>query len=363
MIKNIMKYMIGLIRWMQVCKLVKKYERGYEGVVNARDWRDLFKRYTIVAAYRSGSIEEFVTEFYNTHFEMIKRKDDLGFLNIFDPVLICAQKNDLVRIKELVQHYRKMGIKHMVFIDNESTDGSREWIEEQDDIDLYIIHSQYTTIRREAWINRMISFYGYNKWYIVVDSDEFLVYSGMEDHPITELIDKCIKNGFNTVRGIMLDMYSDDTLFADGDVIDFRSRCNCFDRDGYYEKPNRFFREVHGGVRERAMDTSAILTKYPIFYFKKGTFEECSHYRFPYVENLTAPCWFGILHYKFIDGKDVEKIKDRVRNGNYANGSEQYKGYLRTIETKNNAAIDHEKTEFYIDSKSLKKVKMITDWR
>ena len=39
------------------------------------------------------------------------------------PIVVCAVKNDLHKIKIQVQHFRTLGIKNIVYIDNGSEDG------------------------------------------------------------------------------------------------------------------------------------------------------------------------------------------------------------------------------------------------
>lgn len=66
-----------------------------------------------------------------------------------DPIMVCCVKNDLERIKKVVEHHTKIGVKHMVFVDNESTDGTREWLQTQE-VDLYGIDEPYHAGRAGA---------------------------------------------------------------------------------------------------------------------------------------------------------------------------------------------------------------------
>ena len=74
-------------------------------------------------------------------------------------VLICVVKDDLVRIRKFMDHYHKLGVTHFVFVDNESTDGTYEFLLEQEDCDVYECNQTYSSLRRVVWINKLISVY------------------------------------------------------------------------------------------------------------------------------------------------------------------------------------------------------------
>ena len=53
-------------------------------------------------------------------------------------ILICVVKNELLLLEYFLTHYKTIGITHFIFIDNNSTDGSLEYIQNvTDNILLY----------------------------------------------------------------------------------------------------------------------------------------------------------------------------------------------------------------------------------
>lgn len=92
-----------------------------------------------------------------------------------DAIVICVVKDDLTRIIKFIDHYRSLGVSRFAFVDNNSTDGTYEYILSQNDCDLYLCRDQYSSLRRVVWLNKLISIYGYKCWYIMVDSDEFIL--------------------------------------------------------------------------------------------------------------------------------------------------------------------------------------------
>lgn len=80
----------------------------------------------------------------------------------------------------LAGRYRRLGVKGFAFLDNGSDDGTFEWLPEQEDTDLYRCFEKYRTAVEEGWINRTASYYGFDSRLILTDSDELVVYEGME---------------------------------------------------------------------------------------------------------------------------------------------------------------------------------------
>ena len=101
-----------------------------------------------------------------------------------------------------------------------------------------------------------------------------------------------------------------------------------------------------------------MLTKYPLFYFIKGDIQCGSHFQYPFSPNCGVPCTTALLHYKFLKS-DLEKYMNRVKLGNYANDSEEYKKYIEVYNKGKNISLYNEKSIKYINSESLKKIKNI----
>lgn len=96
------------------------------------------------------------------------------------PILICVVKNEKVRMEKLFQHYRNLGIFQFAIIDNNSTDGTLELCKKQKDVNLFSVKNEYSSAKRVGWINQILSKYGKNRWYLVVDADELIDYVDSE---------------------------------------------------------------------------------------------------------------------------------------------------------------------------------------
>lgn len=290
--------------------------------------------------------------FCDSKFEIIRRRLATAECS---PIVVLCVKNDLQRIQVLVHHYRSIGIHRFAILDNNSSDGTFEWLFEQQDIDLFRCTSPYRTSVKEGWINRIISYYGFDRWYIVTDSDELIVYEDMERHAIDEVIMFAERNGIKRIKGLTLDAYSDSGLYGRSDNI--RDDYCWIDSDGYYDDiwtvgKTQIVR-YYGGPRYRVMGAKVPLSKCPLVYFEAGTVINDAHYQYPNDIDLSAPCLFGILHYKFID-KDLEEYRRRAspNSGYHANG-QFYRQYLTVADGSEGVSFMYEGSIKFSDSSVL----------
>ena len=78
-------------------------------------------------------------------------------------ILFCVVKNDLDKMVLFLNHYRKLCVGQFVFIDNSSTDSTREFFQGQNEVILYTTTDEYSSARRVAWINHILINRGMNK--------------------------------------------------------------------------------------------------------------------------------------------------------------------------------------------------------
>jgi len=278
-----------------------------------------------------------------------------------DVIMICCVKNDLERVKRVVSHHREIGISRMVFVDNMSTDGTREYLEAQP-VDLYSQDEIYHAGRKSSWIRQVQDIYGYDRWYLIVDSDELFTYVGMEKHKIQELTRYARSKNVVRVRSMLLDMYPDHELYqrhvANDGQYSFDDDYRFFDCDTYYEAKDGRGYMVRGGPRKRCfeseLDHSEPLTKYPlIFMGKEDVWDD--HRPLPYYKNFQSINVSVLRHYKFMEG-DLEKYKTIAQEGRYYNNSANYKIY---VNNGNNVNFCYENSAEYVSSESLKKLSFL----
>lgn len=281
-----------------------------------------------------------------------------------DIITICVVKNDLIKLKRFISHHRKLGVNKFVILDNNSDDGSIDWLLEQKDVILLQTKIPYNTNRREGWINRIIAHYGDNRWYFVADSDELLVYNNCEQRTIQDVVEYLKKNNIVRARAVMIDMYANSSYYVDGNIEQYYNECVYFDTDTYCLKKKEYMELVCGGPRERVFGYAPWLTKYPLFYYKKKDVHCKSHFLYPHKENINTACHLVLKHYKFLPG-EIEKYKIISKEENYYGKSRYYKKYLETMERNNRLDFFCNSTAKYEDSTSLDKINVYQkiDWK
>ncbi len=284
------------------------------------------------------------------------------------PIVILSVKNDLKRLQMLVEHYRRLGVRKFAFIDNGSTDGTFEWMMEQDDIDVYKTEDRYTSFTKEGWLNRIISYYGFDRWYILTDSDELITYIGMEKYNLEHVLEYAECNSIERFRALTLDMYADTKIFSDDSQCDIMEKYCWMDSDSYIEMPREVAKitisSIVGGPRMRVMKVTPTLMKYPLVYFKRGTITPNAHFQFPYREIPNSDCVFGILHYKFMGNDLQEYIKRAEKSSGFSSGSKlknggYYRSYINAVKESENATFMYEKSVRFENSESLRHISLI----
>ena len=296
-------------------------------------------------------------EFCTCKIESIQIKHG-NTIDVDAPIVICVVKNDLERIKLLIKHHRMIGVRHFVFLDNGSSDGTLEWLLTQE-VDVYQTGSSFEDHKKEAWINKLMWHYGFGRWYIAVDSDEVLAYAGMENHPVTDLIKYAEMKRYTAVRSLMLDMYSDKGIFGEQkEEYDIINENRFFDTY-YHERDALTHISVTGGPRNRLTKTEfSVLTKSPLVNFKKGDIYG-THASLPIYKNYT-PCLTVLMHYRFLPW-DLKKWENIVGEGKkYFEGREVFykmliEGFLRY----NGETLICDQTAKFTTSKDLLKINIL----
>ena len=134
--------------------------------------------------------------------------------------LFARMKNERYFVRQFISHYRKLGIKRFVIIDDKSNDGTREYLIRQ--ADCMVLSSEYSytdkypiasTPQQEyeikgtknIWHNLLLRKYSIDRWAIYADADEFLrLPDGIDINELVELLEQRNNNAAWTV---MLDVY------------------------------------------------------------------------------------------------------------------------------------------------------------
>lgn len=252
-----------------------------------------------------------------------------------DLPLVFLCRNNLNLLPAFLQHYRALGVTRFIVVDDQSHDGSKEWLESQIDVDVWISPVRYKEARRgRLWREALFRTYGGSRWYVNVDVDEFLVYDQCDVRSLHALIEVLTARRVSKIAAPMLDLYPKRPLeCADYDsvlgempwtVADF------FDSSGYELTFEKRYMSLRGGPRRRMFDAESELMKYPLLYWDaRSSLGASIHQPLPYEGNFCAITGV-LLHFKFFS--DVGKrVAEAVADGQYFNGAAECRRILSEL--------------------------------
>lgn len=271
--------------------------------------------------------------------DMIRPNDVLCFVTL---------RNERIRLPYFLQYYRERGVAHFVFVDNDSTDGTREYLAAQKDCSVWTTPASYKRSRFGMdWLNALLRQYGTGHWCVVVDPDEFLLYPFCDTRPIPALTDWLESSSIKSFGAMLLDMYPKGPItaqpYAEGQNP-FDIAC-WFDSGNYMIDRNWEFGNlwIQGGPRARLFfpdkpERAPALNKIPLVKWEKHyAFASSTHMLLPRGLNLVFDEWGGekasgvLLHAKFLDTFTHKAREELERKQHYAN-SHEYKAYASGLQ-------------------------------
>lgn len=188
---------------------------------------------------------------------------------LFSPI-----KNNIKQLPWFLEYYRKLGIDRFFIVDNDSTDGTTEFLLQQPDVHVFLSSDNFALVSSGMrWINELVEQYGDGHWCLFVDSDEALVFPGMEQNGLKQLLHYMDRNGHEAMFAFMLEMFPEtvaqQTNYQPGE--DLLTHSPYFDADyRFFNNPQCPYRHVKGGVNERLFQTFELLEKVPLIKGGRG---------------------------------------------------------------------------------------------
>lgn len=230
-----------------------------------------------------------------------------------DLPLVFLTHNDRRFVRSFLAHYRALGVTRFICVDDASTDGTREALLAEPDVDVFGSTVRYRDARRgRIWRELLFALYGSDRWYLNVDSDEYLIYDDCDRRPLRDLVAALDRMGIERCPAPMLDAYPAGAISAaafDGqDETMPWQVANMVDGSGYRLTKQRRALSLEGGMRERVFGGSLELIKYPLIYWRRDYSMGVSiHQPLPYRHNF-APIFASLLHFKFFsDAPDMAR--------------------------------------------------------
>ncbi len=222
-------------------------------------------------------------------------------------VVVSCMRNEGERLPYFLQYYRQLGVSRFLLVDNDSDDGTGDYLATQPDVEYFWTDGSYRgSSAGRLWLQELADTYARDRWVITADVDELLVFPGAEVMSLPQLCAYLDDNQHDGLFTVMLDMFSDrplsQTRYVRGE--DFLDTCSYFETDTYTLAPgsNPPFLSIFGGPRDRLfrdVDTNRkpMMKKIPLVRWREGfsyIFSTHSH-RFIQLSDVTGV----LMHFKF----------------------------------------------------------------
>lgn len=252
-------------------------------------------------------------------------------------------RNERALLPAFLDHYRGLGVDHFLIVDNDSEDGSAEFMGQQPDLSLWHRPGCYRDARFGMdWLTFLQMRYGHGHWCVTVDADEFLIYPDWDRRGLRDLTRYLDGKGIDGMGALMLDLYPKGPLDQPEAPEDapITTRLPWFDAGPYRSRtiaPRRN-RLVQGGVRERVFfqDDPArgpTLNKLPLIRWNwRHVYVNSTHSMLPPAMNDLYdgpgdPRLSGVLlHAKFLP-QIVARSADELSRRQHFNDPDAYRDY------------------------------------
>lgn len=260
--------------------------------------------------------------------DLLPEKEETGVY------VFCCVRNEIQRLPFFLEYYRNLGVEGFFFIDNNSSDGTTQLLQGEEDVALYHTKDSYAQSRCGVdWTNTLLHLHGEGHWCLTVDADELLVYPDCESLSLPSLAKYLESRGANALLSFMLDMYADSPIRQAGyqPGSPFLDTCPHFDATGYWTEGSDKTEDLvptRGGPRHRLFwegmnreKPTPFLRKIPLVLWSKDFDYEAS-------THLLAGAKFceitgSLLHFKLF-ADFAHRVVEEVKRGEHFAGAFQY---------------------------------------
>lgn len=266
-------------------------------------------------------------------------KKDIAYAR--DEFIVCTLvRNGAAYLPSFLQHYRRLGAAHFIFLDNGSEDGFAELVANESDVTVLrtLLNYKNYKFQFKRYLARR---FARGRWMLLVDIDELFDFPYSDAIQFADLIGYLEVNRYTAVTAFMLDMFSQYPLGQanHGWPPDLPSDFPYYDISAVTNKPTRVgsnllsnpaIKQLYGGIRAKVFAAKPALTKYPLFKMSGGL-KPVSKSAHSVGNARVADFSAVLLHYKFLDSfeETTEKI---VAEGQYFKNSAEYKAYQKVID-------------------------------
>ncbi len=256
-------------------------------------------------------------------------------------------RNERVRLPYFLDHHRKLGVDHFLFVDNASDDGTAEYLAEQPDTSLWRTPHSYRLSRFGVdWLTWLQIRHGHGHWCLTLDADEVFIYPFHDTRPLRALTEWLDMKDITSFGALMLDMYPKGPLDAQpyeagGDPFEILS---WFDGGNYMIQNKKQLQNlwIQGGPRARVFFATTprrapTMGKVPLVRWnRRYAYVSSTHSLLPRRLNHVYDDQGGektsgiLLHTKFLHMIADKSAEEKTRGEHFAN-SALYQDYYDSL--------------------------------
>jgi glycosyltransferase involved in cell wall biosynthesis len=251
-------------------------------------------------------------------------------------VVLVLLRNGRPYIKPFVEHYFSLGVEHIIFLDNGSTDGTVEALKGYDSVTVLrsmLPYKRYNVAMKRYLIER----FGRGRWTLSVDIDELFDYPYSDVVSLKALLEYLNDNCYTAVVSNMLDMFPEKLLaeasllmgdeplkelYRFYDIADVRARSYHDIGDIGNVLAREEIKILWGGVQRRLFGGAPLLTKHPLVFLddELRPMDLSDHW----AGNAHIADFTGVLlHYKLVNSmygrvrREIDERRDLNLHGKY----------------------------------------------
>ena len=130
------------------------------------------------------------------------------------PCVLLAH-NEAHILGDFFRHYRDFGDISFLVVNDCSNDHTAELLHSAPDVTVFQPTKDSTYARhKRQWRQEILDIFGANRWCLVADADERLIWNGFETHTFRKLLSDLNAEGAEALVCTMIDMYRDGPITA-----------------------------------------------------------------------------------------------------------------------------------------------------
>lgn len=257
-----------------------------------------------------------------------------------EAVVVAIIRNAAAHLPTFLRHYRELGVRHVVLLDNGSTDETMAMARSAPAVTVYRTELPFS--RYEIALKRWLTSHGGDGWVLVADADELFDYPQRDRLPLSGFLAYLNANGFDAVCAQNLEMVPNAPLlsYQGVDADDLRTTHRWYDLTDY-RRTDEYWRVANtlgtpdlwshtGGIWETFFGyRGSKLTKQPLF--RPSSALTIFPYDIHFVTGGRIADVSGVFrHYKYT-GRFVTHVAEELQRKQHYHDAEIFGYYQRTL--------------------------------